>query len=277
MIPWVYEFHWTAFHIIFLTVFGTVGLIVATTMLMVFNRSKTAKQTGRVEAIQWHSDFHDLPSGMRTCRHEFSGDVQHRTCNNEFRCESCSVHLAFVSMKGEPVSPLLLQNNVLGFSMPHDRYYHRGHAWVKKDPDGNCLVGLDDFGTRLVGTIESMELPEIGKKIHLNGIGWTIHTLGVKLRILSPLEGEVIAHGTEKDRWLMKIRPSDPQNATVHLLRETEIRPWIMREMERLQFSFATSGAGITLADGGELIPDFHKHFPNADWDGVLGQMFLEA
>nr|MBP6673515.1 hypothetical protein [Bacteroidota bacterium] len=61
------------------------------------------------------------------------------------------------------------------------------------------------------------------------------------------------------------------------LLRGAEIRPWIMREMERLQISFAAYGVGKTLADGGELLMDFHGQYPKANWDGILGQMFLEA
>ena len=62
-----------------------------------------------------------------------------------------------------------------------------------------------------------------------------------------------------------------------HLLRGDEIRPWITRELERLQYAIAPSGAAPTLADGGELVGDLRKQSAGADWDAVLGEMFLEA
>lgn len=77
--------------------------------------------------------------------------------------------------------------------------------------------------------------------------------------------------------WLLKVKPNNKEKVTAHQFKGAEIPNWIMCEMERLQISFATSGVGATLADGGELVSDFHKHFPKADWDSVLGEMFLEA
>ncbi len=63
---------------------------------------------------------------------------------------------------------------------------------------------------------------------------------------------------------------------TRHLLRGAEVRPWMMREMERLHASLSTEGLGVALADGGVPVDDFSKAYPEADWDGVLGEMFLE-
>ena len=277
MVPWVYEFHWTAFHLIFLNVFFFIALIVVTTLWIAAKRTRSAQTAGRTDAIQWHSDFHDLPDGMKRCRHELSGELQHRTCGNGFECDTCTVHHEFMKQEENAIAAAKYESAMFGFSMPKDRFYHRGHAWVMKDNEGNCLVGLDDFGKRLAGNIDSIELPPVGKQMTVNSTGWTMKTLGTSLRILSLVEGEVLAHGTACDDWLLKIKPKDLNTSTTHLLRGAEIRPWIMREMERLQISFAAYGVGRTLADGGELLKDFHKQYPNANWDGILGQMFLEA
>lgn len=277
MLPWVYEFHWTAFHITFLLVFFTVAVLVASALMLVGRRSRLAMMTGKSDAIRWHSDFHDMPSVMKTCRHELTGEIRQRTCNNEFQCDTCTVHHAFLRLQGPAKEQKSGDDNVFGFSMPQDRYYHRGHAWVMNDSEGFCLAGLDDFGKRLAGTIESIELPPVGTKLHANGQGWNVRTMGTVLRILAPVSGEVVAHGSPEDPWLIKIKPDEPKTAAVHLLRGNEVRPWIMKEVERLQIALAGNGANVTLADGGEIIRDFHRHFPKADWDGILGQMFLEA
>jgi hypothetical protein len=60
-------------------------------------------------------------------------------------------------------------------------------------------------------------------------------------------------------------------------LRGEEVKPWVMREMERLQYALAPEGMGSSLADGGEMVPEMWRHAPDVDWDGVWGEMFLRA
>ncbi|MCK9408671.1 MAG: glycine cleavage system protein H [Bacteroidetes bacterium] len=274
MVPWVYEFHWTAFHVTFLLIFFTVFVTVAATIIIALRRTQQDEQQHRMESIQWHSDFEDLAPAMKVCRHELNGDVQHRVCDNEFDCRSCTLHPVFSARKKKGS---LLQYEVYGFSMPPYRLYHRGHTWVQQEDDGTFKVGIDDFGSRIIGRPHSIELPPIGSHLSVNGRGILVRRSDSTIRLLSPIDGEVIGHGNSEKGWYLKVRADNPERATTHLLKAEEVPNWILREMERLQFSFATSGVGATLADGGELVPDFHKHFPKADWDSVLGQMFLEA
>ena len=60
-----------------------------------------------------------------------------------------------------------------------------------------------------------------------------------------------------------------------HLLRGAEVRPWLLREMERLQMALTAEGAVPTLADGGVPVADISASYPRADWDAVCGEMFL--
>jgi len=62
-----------------------------------------------------------------------------------------------------------------------------------------------------------------------------------------------------------------------HLLRGTEIRPWLMRELERLQLTLSAEGAAPTLADIGGPVAHMSEGYPKADWDAVCGEMFLEG
>ena len=73
------------------------------------------------------------------------------------------------------------------------------------------------------------------------------------------------------------MRGGEPKVETRHLLRGEEIKPWIMRELERLQVAVSPEGVGVSLADGGELVQDMWKQSPQVDWDGVWGEMFLQA
>ncbi|MBI2429824.1 MAG: hypothetical protein HYV29_13720 [Ignavibacteriales bacterium] len=274
MLPWVYEFHWTVFHITFLLVFFSVFVVIVTTVVMAMRRTQQAEQQNKIDSILWHSDFEDLPPKARVCRHELSGEVKNRMCDNGFDCRSCKVHTFLVSQQHEPHS---VQFETYGFTMPPYRLYHRGHAWVQEEKDGTYKIGIDDFGTRIIGRAQSIELPEIGTHLSVNGKGMLVRKQNAEIRILSPIDGKVVEQGDAEKGWLLKVKPDNKEKVTAHLLKGDEVPNWIMREMERLQISFATSGVGATLADGGELVPDFHKHYPKADWDSVLGQMFLEA
>jgi glycine cleavage system H lipoate-binding protein len=274
MLPWVYEFHWTPFHVTFLLIFFSIFSIVAATVVMAFRRTQQDEKMKKTEAILWHTDFEDLAPSMKVCRHELNGEVRHRVCDNGFDCRSCTLHPVLSTRKSK--APMM-QYEVYGFTMPPYRLYHRGHTWVQQEDDGTYKVGIDDFGSKIIGRPYSVELPPVGSHLSVNGKGMLVKRPNATIRILSPLDGEVIGHGDDEQGWYLKVKADNPEAATAHLLTSREVPNWIMREMERLQISFATGGVGATLADGGELAPDFHRHFPKADWDGVLGQMFLQA
>jgi glycine cleavage system H protein len=277
MFPWIYEFKWNAGHILFLSAFFTVLGTVFGSVLTAAWRSARDLRLRKDDAIRWESDFEDLPRAARACRHELSGDVRSRTCDHEFDCRTCEAHPEFLARAASAPAARSDVAEAFGFSMPADRLYHRGHAWVRREEDGTYAVGLDDFGARLIGNPDALELPAPGTSLRANGTGWFIMKKGAKLRILAPIDGVVVGQGGKDDPWVLRVRADESENATRHLLTGSEIAPWILREMERLEFSLATGGVGATLADGGELLPEMHTQYPDADWDAVWGQMFLRA
>ena len=194
----------------------------------------------RAEAICWKATFPDLPARERVCRHEFTGEFQQRTCDKAFDCRECQTHAALVAARHTPdaVSPRR-EADVLGLEFPLDRFYHRGHAWAHPEPDGTVTVGLDALGARLVAEPEAVELPAVGTHIQTNGTAWHVRKRGAIVRILSPVDGEVVATGGPQDGWYLKVNPDGGKLDARHLLRGAEIRPWITREMERLQAALA--------------------------------------
>ena len=146
---------------------------------------------------------------------------------------------------------------------------------MHSEPDGTVTVGLDDLGRRLLGEPDRVDLPQPGGRVSVNGTAWHAHKRNADVRILSPVDGEIVATGGPDAPWYLRIRPDrmDFRN----LLGGHEIRPWVMREMERLQLALSAEGAAPTLADGGVPVQDIAAVYPQADWDAVCGEMFLEA
>jgi glycine cleavage system H lipoate-binding protein len=169
------------------------------------------------------------------------------------------------------------EEEVCGMAFPMDRLYHRGHTWVHREADGTVTLGLDELGQRLLGVPDALDLPAPGTRVRVNGTAFRATKLNADVRVLSPVDGEVVAAGSTEEGWYLKVKPdADDEDASRHLLRGAEIQPWITREMERLQLALTAEGAGVTLADGGVPVADIAASCPGVDWSAVCGEMFLE-
>ena len=274
MFPWVDGFHWTFGHILFLSLFFAVVLTIVATVVSAMRRTAHNLRGHSAAEICWNSDFAELPESERSCRHELAGRVISRTCDNAFDCRSCSNYSQFA------VLPITGITQALGMNYPEGRFYHRGHTWVEPQQDGTFSIGLDELAEHLIGTPDSIKLPEIGSEIEINGTAWRIRKNGKEIRVRAPIEGKIVAIGGPKDGWYVKILPQQgpPDPATLrHLLRGPEVHGWLSREIERLQLQLRTPNTAPSLADGGVLIHGLMDAIPGADWDTALAGTFLEA
>jgi glycine cleavage system H lipoate-binding protein len=261
-------------HFIFMGAFFTVLTIVATTLLFALWRSRRALSANQAEEIRWHSDFHDLAPADRACRHVLTGEFKHRECPNAFDCRGCRTHAKLLA-KHPLAAAAGREGEIFGMPFPLDRFYHRGHTWARLEPDGLLTIGLDELGRRLVGTPDAVDLPRPGTQLRTNGTAFRMRRRGADVRILSPVDGEVVATGGAEMGWYLRVRPANLD--LTHLLRGAEVRPWLMRELERLQLALAAEGAcAPALADGGVPVEDIAAAYPATDWDAVCGEMFLE-
>ena len=115
-----------------------------------------------------------------------------------------------------------------------------------------------------------MDLPQPGAVVHVNGTAFHVRKRDADVRVLSPVDGEVVETGGPERGWYLKVKPLNGEIDMRHLLRGAEIRPWLMREMERLQLALSAEGAAPTLADGGVPVADIAASYPEADWDAGL-------
>jgi glycine cleavage system H lipoate-binding protein len=276
MLPWNYGFHWNLGHIIFLGAFYCVLSAIAVTLIAAARRTRRALLEHRVEEIGWHADFHDLPARDRVCRHVLTGEFQRRECPHAFDCRQCETHAKWIER--HPLrAPEVPEADLFGMPFPLDRYYHRGHTWAHPEPDGTVTVGLDELGARLLGKPDDVNLPPSGAHVEVNGTAFRVRKNGADVRVLSPVDGEVVETGGAGSRWYLKVRPPATGEAAFrHLLRGAEIRPWMLRELERLQLVLSASEGAFSLADGGVPVADIAASYPAADWDAVCGEMFLE-
>src|SRR5579871_1762657 len=100
MFPGVDGFHWTAGHVIFLSLFFAVAITIALTFGSAAWHTYRDFQTHRAAEFCWKSDFSELSVADRTCRHQLAGRVRSRTCDNSFDCRSCTNYTHFAQLPG---------------------------------------------------------------------------------------------------------------------------------------------------------------------------------
>lgn len=282
MFPWSPEFVWDAGHVAFFGALYSVLAAIAATLAIAGRRAlKDAREDGGA-AVSWQADFEELPASARACRHRLTGEAPDRVCQNRFDCRRCDEHPQLTALRARRAAAEGLcpdegpaGTTSLGLELPLDRFYHRGHTWARLEPDGTVSVGLDGLALRLVGEAAEVALPPVGSRLALNGQAARVRTRAGEVRILSPLEGTVVAHEGTGARFVLRLAPDGPVD-TRHLLWGGEARAWALRELERLQQSLGATGARPALADGGELVADVGAALPRERYDVLLGQMLLE-
>ena len=77
----------------------------------------------------------------------------------------------------------------LGLNYPDDRFYHRGHTWVKPAEDGTFTIGLDELADHLIGNPDSIKMPEVGTELEINQTAWRMSKNGNEIQVRAPIEG----------------------------------------------------------------------------------------
>lgn len=270
MFPGVDGFHWTFGHVLFLSVFFTVVAAIGAVAIVSLLRAGHDFAAGRAQSIRWTMDFADLPVSDRRCRHALTGEVPGRICPNALDCRSCGDHAKYRQAQAGGSDILC------GLPYPQHRYYHRGHTWVEPQADGTVLIGLDAIGHQMIAEPDVVKMPAPGTRVVNNGEGWRMRKGGLDVRVLCPIEGTVLTTGGPQDDWYLRVQPASEPADLRHLLRGDEVRAWVGKELERLQFTIAAHGDAAVLADGGVLVDDFLYEIPASKRDEVLGGLFLE-
>lgn len=176
---------------------------------------------------------------------------------------------------------------VAGFDMPEQLHYHRGHVWARIVGPDTVAVGADDFGRRLLGKAEGIELPKVGSYIRQGGKGAHVAVAGRGADLISPVDGEVVAVNPELENepqllsddpygrgWLFKIRSTNLAANLRNLLSGSLARKWMEDSREQLEHRLMAL-SGSVLQDGGEPASDFAEHVPTEEWMGLIEAFLL--
>jgi glycine cleavage system H protein len=194
---------------------------------------------------------------------------------------------AEAQLEAASVTPRNLPNLVGGFELPDNRSYHLGHTWALQESPTLVRVGLDDFGARLAGKVDAIELPKRGQWVRQGQKFATLIRDGQRADLVSPVEGEVtnvnqaLLNDTSLSNmdpygqgWFISVISPDLQISFRNLLNGTLARKWMADAASRLQARMPAL-AGVVAQDGGVAVHDITMQMPAEKWGEITRQFFL--
>ncbi len=248
-----------------------------------------AMKAERGKQLTWQEAMRRMPDMDRVCRHSLTNRIERRACAHDYQCATCDFDQFFEdvwttkskSMPGEV-------QQVKGFDIPMDFYFHEGHAWARIESGGYIRIGLDDFALKVLGKADALDLPLMGKELDQGKVGWGLKRKHNLADVLSPIDGvivEVNAKLRERpdianrepygDGWLFMVRTPDVKATMAQLMVDQSSLSWISNEVANLE-SMIEDVAGPLAADGGYLAEDIYGNLPNIGWNN-LTKAFLRT
>ncbi len=133
------------------------------------------------------------------------------------------------------------------FNVPAGVFISSAHVWARIEMTGDVRAGMDDFSRKMIGEIDEVVLPKVGKSVN---VGDPLFSIRQKSRVMSfpsPVRGRVTAQNEELSAhpdhlavnpyevgWICRLE-ADRLTADLESLRiGADAIAWYRKEIERL-------------------------------------------
>jgi len=148
--------------------------------------------------------------------------------------------------------------------MPAGMFLHPSHLWLTVDPVGRVKVGLDELAQRLLGPLEGIRFPSVGRRVARGETLFSVQLGDTELPIFSPISGVLEATQVPYARagsrcpnpesWICAVQPERLSEEIRPLRIAEEAARWLASEFARLRevLHGLHLRPAATLPDGGE-------------------------
>lgn len=179
--------------------------------------------------------------------------------------------------------------------IPQGLFYSKNHTWAHLEKSGYARVGLNDLLLHITGKVELSKFKAQGEKIMKGDVIAEISQDGKRLKISSPLSGQIQGINTSlMDKpdlinedpygrgWMYKIKPEKWIEETSSYLMAEQATAWLKEELVKLKDFVAISIKKYTpetslviMQEGGELSDNPLSELPEEAWKDFQTQ-FLD-
>jgi len=179
-------------------------------------------------------------------------------------------------------------------SVPAGLFLDAGHTWIRLEPSGRTLIGMDEFARRAIGRMDAVELPNVGSVVRRGDPLFAVMQNGRRAVFRAPLTGVVSAVNENLARlpetgrtdpyeegWVCALKPKDLAAHLRHLFVAEEARAWLRWEIERFK-EFLTlrpmpqPALGQVLQDGGQWAEGILEMLDETSWE-EFARTFLRS
>ncbi len=233
--------------------------------------------------IFWKDKLKELPPGKRPCIHHMKERITFKACNRDYRCGTCEFDQYFydqytVHAVVRPVDLL----DIEGFKIPQGFYFHHGHAWLRVEQGSEVRIGIDDFALRLLGPLDRIDAPLVGKTLKQDRDDIHMSRGPQKAKVRSPVSGIVTAINPKvredgrlanqdpyTNGWVLRVHSKNLRQDLKNLMIGNETKRFFEAEVNRL-YQVIEEEAGPLTADGGQLGYDVFGNIPRIGWNRLV-------
>jgi len=242
-------------------------------------------QGKRARITHWAERLKRLPRANRPCIHHMKGRIGFRLCTNDYQCPTCEFDQYFDDQHTvrAVVTPLDI-SHIRGFRIPQGYYLHQGHAWAMLEEGPYVRIGMDDFSLRLLGPVDAIEAPLVGKRVRQDEPDTALRKGNKEAMVMSPVsgivtdinpqlreKGQLAAESPYSDGWVMRVHAENLKEDLKHLMLHAETVDFLDKEVDDL-YRLIEAEVGPMATDGGVLAPDISNHLPQVGWNRLAGR-----
>lgn len=133
-------------------------------------------------------------------------------------------------------------------SAPAGVFLDEGHTWVQVAPTGSVAVGVDGFARALIGHVDAVDLPPVGKEVRRGDVLFALRQGDRRAAFAAPLDGvvsavdeelawhpEVIESAPYDEGWVCALEPKNLARDLRQLHLAEEARDWLRGEAHKFQ------------------------------------------
>jgi len=169
-----------------------------------------------------------------------------------------------------------------------------GHTWLHLTHSGTAHVGVDGFAQKVMGRIDSVELPQVGADVRRGEKLFAVRQGDRTAVFNSPVDGvvksvdealarhpEVVSTDPYMTGWICSVSPKNLAANLKRLRVAEEAKAWLKSETERFQEFFAArplenTALGQVLQDGGQPTGGVLEMMDDDTWNLFTEQFLRE-
>ena len=172
------------------------------------------------------------------------------------------------------------------FSIPGGVHVSAGHCWVSLAEDGTARTGLDDFARKLLGSVDSIDFPNVGMHVNAGDPLFRVNQGTRKAQFNAPLSGKVVRinENLRKDcssleqnsygqNWICVIEGTNLDAELPQLKIGKSAVTFFQEDIDRFK-AFVQKASGHDLTGPESLFVGVIKKLDDAGWETAVKEFY---